>query len=163
MDFSSQFLTRFGSSWGRFGTHLGSQNRPKKFTEIYPRRSGYRSCDWMVPRWLQDRPKRAPGGVLGPSWGGLGPLLGALGPSLEGLGGLLSRLEGSWALLERSWRPMRLSTGRFGMRFVDSIHRFDLLMRFVDSIRSSDRSMVLHHVVNTCRLNNSARRNVRSD
>ena len=48
----------------------------------------------MVPRWLQDRPKRAPGRVLGPSWGGLGPLLGALGPSLEGLGGLLSRLEG---------------------------------------------------------------------
>ena len=28
--------------------------------------------------------------------------------------------------MERSWRPMRLSTGRFGMRLVDSIHRFDL-------------------------------------
>ena len=57
-------------------------------------RSGFRSCDRMVPRWLQDRPKRAPGEVLGPSLGGLGPLLGALVPSFEGLGGLLSRLEG---------------------------------------------------------------------
>ena len=45
------------------------------------------------------------------------------------------------------------------MRFIDSIHRFDLFVRFVDSIRSLDRSMVLHHVVNTYRLNKSARRN----
>ena len=58
---------------------------------------------------------------------------------------------------------MRLSTGRFGMRLVDSIHRFDLVMRFVDSIRSLDRSIALHHVVDTSRLNNSARRNARSD
>ena len=41
----------------------------------------------MVPRWLQDRLKRAPGG-------GLGPLLGALGPSCDGLGRVLGRLEG---------------------------------------------------------------------
>ena len=47
----------------------------------------------------QDRPKRAPGGVLGRLGGGLGPLLGALGPLLEGLRGLLGRLEGSWATL----------------------------------------------------------------
>ncbi len=73
----------------------------------------------MVPRWLQDRPKRAPGEVLGPSWGGLGPLLGALGPSLEGLGGLLSRPEGVLGSLGTI-------LGRFGMRLVDSIHRFDL-------------------------------------
>ena len=72
-----------GSSWGRFGTHLGLQNRPQKFGEIDPEGSGFRSCDGLVPRW-----------VLGSSWGGLGPLLGALGPSLEGLGGVLSRLEG---------------------------------------------------------------------
>ena len=110
----------------------------------------------MVPRWLQDRPKRAPGGVLGSSWGGLGPLLGALGPSLEGLGGLLSRPEGVWGSLGTI-------LGRFGMRLVDSIHRFDLVMRFVDSIRSLDRSIALHHVVDTSRLNNSARRNMRSD
>ena len=68
----------------------------------------------MVPRWLQDRPKRAPGGVLGSSWRGLGPLLDALGASWDGLGVVL---------------------GRFGVRFVDSIHRFDSMLRFVDSIR----------------------------
>ena len=62
------------------------------------------------------------------SWGGSWAVLGALGPSLEDLGGLLRRVEGFWALLERSWRPMRLSTGRFGMRLVDSIHRFDLFI-----------------------------------
>ena len=83
-----------GSSWGRFGTHLGSQNRPLDPADHLSGATGFRSCDRMVPKWLQDRPKRAPGGVLGPSWGGLGPLLGALGPSLEGLGGLLSHLEG---------------------------------------------------------------------
>ena len=33
------------------------------------------------------------------------------------------------------------------MRFVDSIHRFDLLMRFVDSIGSLDRTFILNHVV----------------
>ena len=83
--------------------------------------------------------------------------MGALGPSLEGLGGLLGRLEGvlgcSWALLGRSWRPIRLSTGRFGMRFVDSIHRSDLLMRFVHWIES----IVLHLLLNDLqyRLNNS--------
>ena len=29
-----------GSSWGRFGGHLGLQNRPKKFTRIEPEPSG---------------------------------------------------------------------------------------------------------------------------
>ena len=48
----------------------------------------------------------------------------------------------------------RVALGRFGMRFIDPIRRFDLLMRFVDSIRSLERSMVLHHVVDTSRLNN---------
>ena len=55
----------------------------------------------MVPRWLQDRLKRAPGGILRR----FGAILGALGPSWEGLGGLLGRLEGvlgcSWVLLGR--------------------------------------------------------------
>ena len=36
---------------GRFGSHLGSPNRPHFFPQIYPRRSGFRSCDRMVPRW----------------------------------------------------------------------------------------------------------------
>ena len=39
--------------------------------------------------------------------------------------------------------------GRFAARFVDSIHRFDLLMRFVDPIRSFVRCTVLHHIVNS--------------
>ena len=82
--------------------------------------------------------------------------MGALGPSLEGLGGLLSRLE-------RVLGSLGTILGRFAMRLVDSIHRFDLVMRFVDSIRSLDRSMLLHHVIDTSRLNNSARRNARSD
>ena len=34
---------------------------------------------------------------------------------------------------------------------------------FIDSMHSLDRSMVLHHVVNTYRLNKSAGRNARSD
>ena len=95
-------------------------------------------------------------GALGPSGGGLGPLLGALGPSWDGLGGLLGRLEGVLGALGPSWNGLgglcgyqRVVLGCFGIRFVDSIHRFDLLMRFVDSIRSLDRSVVLHHVVNS--------------
>ena len=75
---------------------MGS-NRPPNLTAIYPRRSGFRACDRMVPSWLQDDPKSQEGSSGG-SWavlGGscLGPLLGALGLSLEGLGGLLGRLE----------------------------------------------------------------------
>ena len=106
----------------------------------------------MAPRPSQE----GSGGVLGSSWGGLGPLLGALGPSLEGLGGLLGRPEGVLGSLGTI-------LGRFWLRLVDSIHRFDLVMRSVDSIRSLDRSIALHHVVDTSRLNNSARRNARSD
>ena len=77
------------------------------------------------------------------SWGGLGPLLGALWPSLEGLGGLLGRLEGvldcSSALFGRSWAVLldlwEVVLDHFGVRFIDSINRFDSMMRFVDSIR----------------------------
>ena len=96
-----------GSSWGRFGTHSGSQNRPLDLANHWPGATFFRSCDRLVPSWLQDRPKRAPGGVLGSSWGGLGPLLGALGSSWDSLGGLLGRLEGvlgrSWGLLGPLW------------------------------------------------------------
>ena len=96
---------------------MGNQNRPPKRREF----DNFQFGCLMVPRWLQDRPKRAPGvswAVLGPSWGGLGPLLEAVGSYLGGLG---ARFGSFW--------------GRFGVRFVDSIHRFDSMMRFVVSIR----------------------------
>ena len=106
------FVLIFDSFWGRFGEHFGLQNPPKKFAPFGPGRSCFRSCCFMVPRWLQDRPKRAPGGGLGPSWGGLGLLLGALGPSLDGLGGVLGVvLVSFWVVLG-----------------------FDSLIRFIDSI-----------------------------
>ena len=88
----------------------------------------------LVIGWSQDGSKTVPRGllggswvVLGPSWEGLGPLLGALGPFLDGLGGGWGRLEGSWS-------RFGVVLNRFGVRFVDSMHRLDLLMRFVDSI-----------------------------
>ena len=137
-------MIRFGSSWGRFGKHLENQNRSEIFAEIYPGPSGFRSCALMVPRWVQDRPKRAPGGILGRlggilgrSWGLLGPLWRVLGGFWAVLRGSWAALGGSWALLERSWRPMRLSKGRFRIRFVE--HRFEVLMLFVDSIRSLNK------------------------
>ena len=58
----------------------------------------------MVPRWPQDRLKRALGGVLGRlgevlgcSWGLLGPLWEAFGSSCGGLGLLLGALRPSWS------------------------------------------------------------------
>ena len=81
-----------------FGVVLGSKIDPKSFLELNPNRLGatfFRSCDRLVPRWLQDRSKSAPGGVLGRLGRGFGPLLGAFGPSLDGLGRVLDRLEGS--------------------------------------------------------------------
>ena len=90
------FLVVLGSSWGRFGTHLGSQNRPLDPADHLSGATGFRFCDRMVPRWLQDRPKRAPGGVLGPSWGNLGPLLGALGPFGQSWAVVLDRLGAFW-------------------------------------------------------------------
>ena len=83
----------------------------------------------MVPRWLQDRPQRAPWGVLGPSWGGLGPLLGALGPSLEGLGGLLSRLEGVLGSLGTVLAAHEAINGSFWV-----VLECDSLIQFIDSI-----------------------------
>ena len=68
----------------------------------------------MVPRWLQDRSKSAPGGILGPLGRGLGPLLGAFGPSLDGLGRVLDRLEGSLeVVLSSFWSSL--------IRFIVSI------------------------------------------
>ena len=97
-------------------------------------RSGFRSCDWLVPKWLQDHPRRAPGWVFGPSWGGLGSVLGALrlywgslgarfgalGPSMDGLG------QSFW---------IRGGLDRIRDRFADPIRRFHSMMRFVDLIR----------------------------
>ena len=104
------FVLIFDSFWGRLGVVLGpiwgAKIDSKSEREFGKNRSCFRSCGRMVPRWLQDRPKRALGGVLG-------RLGGSLGPSLAGLGGLLGVLRGSWAalgdswsLLERSWRPV---------------------------------------------------------
>ena len=152
-----------GSFWDPF---LGANIDPQTLTTIDPEKSCVRSCDRLVPRWPQDRSKRASGGVLG-----------RLGAILEGSWAALGAF---WGLFGRSWGSFWTVWGWFGgrlgldslirfhrfdsiMRFVDSIYQFDLLMRFVDSIRALDRSMVVHHVVNTYRLNNSARRNARSD
>ena len=104
------FVLIFDSFRGRLGVVLGpilgAKIDPKSKGSLGQNRSCFRSCGRLAPSWLQDRPKRAPGVVLGPSWGGLGPLLGALGPSLEGLGGLLGCLEEvlgcSWDLLRSS-------------------------------------------------------------
>ena len=119
---------------------------------------------------IRDSPKRAPGVAVRLSSGDLAPLLGALGPSLESLEGPLGRLEGvlgcSWELLGSSgtvFAAHEAINGSFWNPFVDSIHPCYLVMRFVDSIRSLHRSLLLHHVVDTYRLNNSAWRNVRSD
>ena len=118
---------------------MGSQNRPKMFPEIYPRRSGFRSCDCMVLRWLQDRLKRAPGEVLGCLGGLLGPLWTVLGGFWAVLTRSWAALRCFWALFERSWRSGWIFEwfvlDRFGVRFVDSIHRFVSMMRFVESIR----------------------------
>ena len=96
---------------------MGAKIDPIFFPEIYPGRSGFRSCDQLIPRWLQDHPKRAPGEVLGSSWGGLGPLLGALGPSLDGLGGGLGPLLGGFV---PSWEGLGWVLGRF-WRLLDAL------------------------------------------
>ena len=118
--------------------------------------------------WSQDGSKTVPRGLresLGPSWGSLGPLLEALGPSLEGLGKLLGRLVGvlgcSWGLLGSFGHILAAHEAINGSFWI--VLERDALIRFIDSIRSLDRSMVLHHVVNNYRLNKSARRNARSD
>ena len=68
--------------------------------------------------------------------------MGRLGELRGRLGGILGR---SWVLLGHLWCVWAVWRGswgivwrRFGVRFVDSIHRLDFLMRFVDSIRWFD-------------------------
>ena len=106
-----------------------SQHRHQILPIIDPERFGFRSCDRVVPRWLQDLPKRAPGGVLGSSWGVLGPLLGARGPSLEGLGGLLGRLE---RILGSLGTVLAAHEAINGSCWV--VLECDLLIQFIDSI-----------------------------
>ena len=93
----------------------------------------------MVLRWLQDRLKRAPGEVLGCLGGLLGPLWTVLGGFWAVLARSWAALRCFWALFERSWRSCWIFEwfvlDRFGVRFVDSIHRFVSMMRFVESIR----------------------------
>ena len=66
----------------------------------------------------QDGSKTVPRGLLGGS-----------GAALGGFGALFGR---SWC---SCWIILGLFWGLWGVRFVDSIHRFDSMMRFVDSIR----------------------------
>ena len=161
------FVLIFESFWGRLGVVsgavLGAKIVPKSLRRL---RVDRLDIDLVID-WSQDGSKTVPRGLrrgfLGRLGGLLGPLWRVLGNFRAVLRGSWAALGSSWALVDRSWRPKRLSTGRFGVRFVDSIHRRDFVMRFVDSIRSLDRSMLLHHVVDTSRLNNSARKNVRKD
>ena len=82
------------------------------------------------------------GGVLGRSWGLLGPYLGGLGVHFGSFGVAgavvlgLDSLNRFYASIEPCDSTMRFVDARFGMRFVDSIYQFDLLMRFADSIRA---------------------------
>ena len=63
-------------------------------------------------------------------------LLGGVGSSW---GGSWGRLGGVWRLSWALWGPLGtvlgVVLGRFGVRFVDSIHRFNSMLRFVVSIR----------------------------
>ena len=104
-----------------------------------------------VPRWPPRPSQEGSWGSLDPSSGDLGLLLVALGPSFDGLGGLWVHLEGglglllgtlgpSWSGLGGPWGYQRVVLGLLGMRFVDSIHRFDPAL---------DRSIVLHHIINS--------------
>ena len=67
-----------------------------------------------------------------------------------GLRRLQEDKAGSWAALGPLWTVLGGRFGSFGGRFVDSIHRFDSLIQLVASSTAY-------------RLNNSARRNARSD
>ena len=112
-------------------------------TTVNLERPGFRSCDRLVPRWLQDRSKSAPGGVLGRLGRGLGPLLGAFGPSLDGLGRVLDRLEGSLeVVLSSFWSSLIrfiVSTSWCDslIRFVGSTHWFDYLIRIESAAATS--------------------------
>ena len=79
----------------------------------------------LVVGWSQDSSKTVPRGLLGGSWV-------VLGGSWGRLGGVWGR---SWALSGPLGTVLGVFLGRFGARFVDSIHRFDSMLRFVDSIR----------------------------
>ena len=96
----------FRAFGGRFGRRLGLQSRAKVVREFDFFSCVFRPCDSLVPRWLQDRFKRAPGGVLGRSWELLGPLWKVLGGFWAVLRGSWAALGDSWSLLERSWRPV---------------------------------------------------------
>ena len=131
------FVLIFDSFWGRLRVVLGVVLG----TKIDPKTEGSLiifDLDFdLVVGWSQDSSKTVPRGLLEGSWV-------VLGGSWGRLGGVWGR---SWAL----WGPLGTVLGvvlcRFGVRFVDSIHRFDSMLRFVDS----------------CRLNSSARRYARSD
>ena len=115
----------FDSFWDRLevvlGPILGAKIELKSFLELDLNRFVFD----LVVSWSQDGPKTVPRGLLGGSWV-------VLGGSWGRLGGVWGR---SWAL----WGPLGTVLGvvlcRFGVRFVDSIHRFDSMMRFVVSIR----------------------------
>ena len=78
----------------------------------------------------QDRPKRAPGGILGRLGGILDRSWGLLSP-------LGTVLEGFWAVLRGSWAALRGFWALYGfdqlIQFMDSILLLDSLIRFIDS------------------------------
>ena len=119
------FVLIFDSFWDRLevvlGSILGAKIDPKSLLELNLNHFVFD----LVVSCSQDGPKTVPRGLLGGSWAVLG---------------------GSWAALGGFWTPFGQSWGSFwiiwgscwdlwGVRLVDSIHRFDSMMRFVDSIR----------------------------
>ena len=84
----------------------------------------------MVPRWLQDRPKRAPGGFLGRLGGILGRSWGLLSPLGTVFGAFWDVLRGSWAALRGFWALYGFDQL---IQFMDSILLFDSLIRFIAS------------------------------
>ena len=90
--FRLDFCLVLGSSWGRFGTHLGAKIDPKSEGTL----SKIGLVFDLVVAWSQDGLKTVPRGHLG-------GFLGRLGGSWAALGGSWASLKGSWIALGGSW------------------------------------------------------------
>ena len=135
-----------GSSWGRLGGRFGSQKSPKNFTEIEKNGLGRRLFAMgilkIVPRrksqrWPAFRPFQE--GFGGGSWAVWGGVLGRFGGLLGAERHPFNDVRQKYHVLQ--W--LRNKTQVIRAKPKDSIHRFDLLMRFVDCSRSLDASIVL--------------------